>query len=1033
MFKPGDRVRLKGSPSRMGFVISEGREFDGTIHFAILFPPDQVPIQYPEDGVEAAPLVPEVADLIKARQFATASEFAMFLTLKKLEKPLSDNLYTFYSSRTEFQVHQFKPVLKFNSSVDKRLLIADEVGLGKTIEAAIIFTELEARIDRLDRALIVCPAALTRKWKEEFATRFNVDLEIMGRSEFVEFLELYRERGPSARLRGIASLQMLRNQRLQETMEEVAPTFDLVIIDEAHHFRNPATWTSDLGHLLSEQAEALLLLTATPLQLHSYDLYNLFNILLPEQFDNFELFGKLIEPNQFINDARRALRRPSEALELLRMVEATEVGSRFTRNPYYRETIARLSDPRPLERAEAVRLQQNLVELNTLSHVFTRTRKRDVVDGQRFPLREARVVNVKFTPEESELYDAATAYVHEAFALYGSAQGISFAKIMPQRQASSCIPAMKAYATDMMGTGRWPRLLDWEGEDLGGAADEGDATTLTLRAPRRLLQAVQAVGGTDSKFDSFLEAIRNLESEFARAKSKQPLKILVFSFFKRTLEHLNRALQASGYRGQVFMIHGDVAPKIRDQEIARCRDAKQTAMLLSSEVGSEGLDLQFCNVMFNYDLPWNPMRVEQRIGRLDRLGQQSEKILIYNFAIQGTIDEMILSRLYERIGIFERYIGDLDAILGEEVATLSRDMFNPALTSEQKAQRVEEVAEAIERKILMFEEFEQESIEFLGQDDYFTEEVSAIRRTGRFISSHEVRLFVEAFLRKVATGSALRPVRSGRQDVYTLRTDDDFIRFVRYYSDGFAGRDEFVRDLEQRDGGLPVTFESEAATRDRSLTFLTIHHPLIKGIQRYAGETDLQLGSVACLSLAEFPARPGDYFFFVFLLEESSLKKSLRLVPILVSAEDRDVVHVVDEASELLVGRLPYADVLVDLPDFTDEDIDECLRIANMRIARLREEEEQSLLSRNNVLIDARIDTKRRAYESKLAMVRATLTRVENSGAPDRIVRLHLGRLRNLEDKMRRDLEDLEAKRDVHVGFSLLAGGVLRVSSERDG
>lgn len=137
--------------------------------------------------------------------------------------------------------------------------------------------------------------------------------------------------------------------------------------------------------------------------------------------------------------------------------------------------------------------------------------------------------------------------------------------------------------------------------------------------------------------------------------------------------------------------------------------------MLSSEVGGEGLDFEFCNAIFNYDLPWNPMRVEQRIGRLDRYGQRHEKILIHNFSMVGTIDDEILTRLYSRINIFERYIGDLDAILGDQIAELTKDMFNTKLTREQKNQKIEKVAENIERRRKELEEFETECQKFIGK------------------------------------------------------------------------------------------------------------------------------------------------------------------------------------------------------------------------------------------------------------------------------------------------------------------------------
>ena len=358
-------------------------------------------------------------------------------------------------------------------------------------------------------------------------------------------------------------------------------------------------------------------------------------------------------------------------------------------------------------------------------------------------------MNVEYSPEEMDFYNAVTDFVETRFiADWDSAQGISFARIMPQRQVASCIPAMRSYLRDQAGANTLLRLRDWEGDDIGERANgRSRIGSNEQEAAKRLLRAMDKLGGRDTKFAQFLDALRNLEVEFS--EQGITLKVIVFSYFKRTLDYLNSKLADCGYAKQCVMIHGDINPKIREKTVERFRDNPEIKILLSSEVGSEGLDFQFCNVMFNNDLPWNPMRVEQRIGRLDRYGQQSDKILIYNFSVKNTIDDIILARLYHRINLFERYIGDLEVILGDQIASLTREMFNPRLNSEQKADRAEQTAIAIENQIKELEEFESQSSKFLGQDDFFNEEISAIKESKRFITSQEVELLLTSFLEPV--------------------------------------------------------------------------------------------------------------------------------------------------------------------------------------------------------------------------------------------------------------------------------------------
>ena len=1021
----GDRVSLRSTPDRVGVVVSEAQLINDKPYYRISFDPSAPAVTYGLDSLQRVEDVSDPLHLLTRREFATPSEFATFLILKKLETPLSDNLYTFYNSRTQFEAYQFKPVLKFLNSVDQRLLIADEVGLGKTIEAGIILEELDARLKGLSRVLVVCPATLVQKWQGELRSRFSEEFRILRSADVAHFLDRYATYGDAEQLRGICSQETLR--RFTDDLKEHRVHFDLVVVDEAHHWRNPETRLSELGEVLSEYADSLLMLTATPLHVGSENLFNLFRIMLPQQFGDFAVFQNLIEPNQFINAASGLLSQPSAALKALREVEGTSQKARFLANPYYQECVDLLSQRQDLAPKEVVHIKRRLVELNSLSHIFTRTKKRDV--EVQFPARQARTMNVEYSPEEMDFYNAVTDFVETRFiADWDSAQGISFARIMPQRQVASCIPAMRSYLRDQAGANTLLRLRDWEGDDIGERANgRSKIGSSEQEAAKRLLRAMDKLGSRDTKFAQFLDALRNLEVEF----SEQGItpKVIVFSYFKRTLDYLNSKLADCGYAKQCVMIHGDINPKIRERTVERFRDNPEIKILLSSEVGSEGLDFQFCNVMFNYDLPWNPMRVEQRIGRLDRYGQQSDKILIYNFSVKDTIDDIILARLYQRINLFERYIGDLEVILGDQIASLTREMFNPRLNSEQKADRAEQTAIAIENQIKELEEFESQSSKFLGQDDFFNEEISAIKESKRFITSQEVQLLLTSFLGMVGTATTLRSTRRERANVYVLRADEEFRRFFRAFSDGMNGREEVIRELE-REGGTPVTFEVEEASADRQLMFLTIHHPIIRSIVKYLSEQDMGLKPTAALRIESPIAHPGDYLYFIYMLEEFSLKKTLKLVPLLVNLHDHDVVHVADALSDQFIGLTPGAEGFASSVEglFQADDVEQCAALADEYIAMMKDDEETSLLKSNDTLVDARKEAINQSYTRKTNRVQQTLGNIlaDSKPADERLLRMYRARIRNLEDQLRKDEQELEEKRGVHVGFQLLASGFVR-------
>ena len=168
-------------------------------------------------------------------------------------------------------------------------------------------------------------------------------------------------------------------------------------------------------------------------------------------------------------------------------------------------------------------------------------------------------------------------------------------------------------------------------------------------------------------------------------------------------------------------------------------------VLVSTEVGSEGLDFQFCHYLINYDLPWNPMVVEQRIGRIDRFGQRSDVVHIRNLVVRGTVEDTILDRLYERIGIFERSIGNLEAILGETMSELQREFVSGRLTKAEASLRVEQAANAINRKSSDLDRLEKESSNLFGHEEYSRDEMARIRRLGRYVSEESLMAVLRTY------------------------------------------------------------------------------------------------------------------------------------------------------------------------------------------------------------------------------------------------------------------------------------------------
>ena len=203
----------------------------------------------------------KIIESIEANLFGDADDLALFETWFRLKKPIEGNLYSYLSSRTLFNPYQFKPLLKFISpSSEERLFIADEVGVGKTIETGILLMELLARgrIDRNQPVLIVCPNVLGPKWVKEMEDRFNLKFHLHDSRSLENMFKIFNESKHMQNPWGIVSIQLLRTEKFMKYLEKMAaerlePIWSLVIVDEAHHMRNSGTESNQVGHLIIEQ------------------------------------------------------------------------------------------------------------------------------------------------------------------------------------------------------------------------------------------------------------------------------------------------------------------------------------------------------------------------------------------------------------------------------------------------------------------------------------------------------------------------------------------------------------------------------------------------------------------------------------------------------------------------------------------------------------------------------------------------------------------------------------------------------------
>ena len=423
-------------------------------------------------------------------------DLALRLSHLKMTHGLSDTLYSYGSSKTVFRSYQFKPVLRLLGSTHKRLLIADEVGLGKTIEAGLVWTELEQRA-QMTRVLVVCPSMLVHKWRDEMRRRFGRTLRVLDRIGLEELSELFRRGDDQTVLFGVVSLERLRSSDQLELLQETRPTFDLIIVDEAHYLRNPETASHDLGELLSDWADALLFLSATPLNLRQSDLFSLVSLLLPAEFGDEHVFEEQLRPNAMLTAAGKIRNRfpsnPEGALHELEKIGGLQFADAVVRRPEFEHLTTLLSSARALTPRELAEAKRDLAELHTLSNVVSRTRKADVPEDK--ATREPRTVQVNWTEEERLFYQTVRLWAIRRAKAREVPPG--FFLQMPLRQTASCIPAMIERLADPA-LDEDEELVDYEGgywDDQGQEAVPDDL----LGALRRLAPTI----ANDTKYDCF--------------------------------------------------------------------------------------------------------------------------------------------------------------------------------------------------------------------------------------------------------------------------------------------------------------------------------------------------------------------------------------------------------------------------------------------------------------------------------------------------------------------------------------------------
>ena len=571
-----------------------------------------------------------------------------------------------------------------------RRLIADEVGLGKTLQAGVI---LKTRLNqgKAHRALIIAPKAATKQWQSELLMKFAIDAPIIDTHG-----RYYRD----GRTEPVASppwdvpLSIAGHQWLVRNADQFLSNcgeYDLIIVDEAHRARfrdvdleqrrQPNQYLQ-LLHQLSRRTRELLLLTATPMQLNEVELWALFELLEPEGWNapEYRRFYQDETPDLAEWKYRRDLWRKSNPPDTTDFLLSSD-------NDDY--IASQLDDPAALQ-ATLDTMQQSAPAKRLMSRhtreLLRHYRRQGLLDMP-VPERHARDVTITMTPEERRLYDGIKPLIQQCYSgrdinqqalgfittIFRKRMGSStYAYAQTLRNAANRIPQDADDWMTLLNDADWDYLTDRETNALNNSTN--------LDTLLKAAEEAERLSNQDSKR-------RRLDGVITELREQGHHHILMFTQFRDTQSWLSEHLQRGGhYVTELYGQDGHLGD--RGRRLDEFKQQRQ-GILLCTETASESLNLQFCSAVVNYDIPWNPMTLEQRAGRIDRIGQERPVVDVVNLFYTGTAEHDAYEAVARRFESIRANVGEYPPIIAASIQRIIRDEEDPEAELERLVNRNE--------------------------------------------------------------------------------------------------------------------------------------------------------------------------------------------------------------------------------------------------------------------------------------------------------------------------------------------------------
>jgi len=848
-------------------------------------------------------------------------DFILSMDAYRLHTEYKFNPYVLASStKIEIFPHQIDEVMLMLDRT--HILLADEVGLGKTIVAALVASELLAR-GLVKRLLFVVPKALVDKWIDELRERFEMDAKFLDST----YLKVYGNPFEREEFCFVSSVDTLKQDHFLRILENAE--IDLVVVDEAHKL-SKGTDRYELGEVLSSRTKFLYFLTATP-----------------HRGDDEDYIARM-----------------------------------------------RLLDP-------------YVTDVESARYLVIRNLKDEVIDldgKEVFPPRESKTIDVPITKEERKIHEMLDEFISkklEHARLSGDRREINSARflgIILRKRASSSLYALKISLENRIRKLSYDESIDVEEliKKLKEAEEEFDEAEKERREQEilnrlihpqevkeivEIVKKIEELGDKDSKFEKLLEMVDRIKS------ADKDAKIVVFTEYRDTKDYLIRRLSE---KYEVTGIDGTMNLEERKHALEHFRDQDGIDVMVCTDAAGEGIDMQFCNIEVNYDLPWNPTRLEQRMGRVHRIGQE-RKVYYYNFVIGETLDGYILSKLLHKIENIKEAMSDrVYDVIGTLITERDmNDLFEELLRVpkefwESKVRRIEDV---VERRRRILEKIDR-LIAGYRLDRTKLEDIKKIGREA--VDEREVKRFVEVFVNH----------RGGKVE----RLSDEIYKVV------------LPRDLarELNKGVIVGTFSRKKALKT-TYPYLALGNKVVMAMLRASMKESV--------AVFKHPFFKGLIFFYkISVLDGKGRERFGKFIGI---TEDGKLVDpkVVWDLDPVEMGELPPPSMIDDAVSKAEERASELAsKIAeetSKKFEEIKEKTKQSIISYHSNEI-AKLSERMREYEQRL------------SEAPhySRLIKGTQTRIKRLKEELKDKLKEIEEVYKLQPCYELV--GVTYIIPEED-